>query len=63
VTSESRDGQTPNGGVRSTIFYEDESGSPADKSAATKCVIVEYDAQGNSINRIYGTMKLSPKEA
>ncbi|HVK10317.1 MAG TPA: hypothetical protein VM597_16240 [Gemmataceae bacterium] len=56
MTQESRDGPTPNGGVRSTIYYLDDAGNPADKESATRCEIVEYDAQGNSIHRTHATL-------
>lgn len=56
ATQKSSDHSTPNGGVRSTIYYLDDAGNPADESVATKAVIHEYDAQGNSIFRTYGTL-------
>jgi hypothetical protein len=55
VTSEESGGPTPNGGVRSVIYYQDDDGNPADKSVATRAEIVEYDADGKDIHRTYGT--------
>ncbi len=55
ITKEDHEGPTPNGGVRSTIYYQGADGQPADRDAATRCVIVEYDAQGEEIQRTYGT--------
>lgn len=54
MTEESREGSTPNGGVRSTAYYQDDGSQPAEKDAATRVMIVEYDADGNSIQRTYG---------
>lgn len=61
MTEESRDGPTPNGGVKSTAFYQDAEGKPAEKGVATNVLIVEYDEKGNSIHRTYGT--LGPQKA
>jgi hypothetical protein len=52
-TEESQNEPTPNGGVRSTCFYLDDEGNPAEKDVATKAEIVEYDAEGNAIHRTY----------
>ncbi len=56
MTEETKDGPTPSGGVRSTIYYEDAQGNPVDKAAATNVMIVEFDKDGNSIRRTYGTL-------
>lgn len=53
MTEESREGPTPAGGVRSTLYYQDDHGRPAEKAAATKALGVEYDAEGNAIRRTY----------
>lgn len=60
-TTERFEGPTPNGGVASEIFYQDESGQPVPKELATRCEIVELDADGNQVARTYGT--LSPPES
>jgi hypothetical protein len=59
VTEESRPGPTPNGGAKSTMFYLDDAGEPAEREVATQAVIVEYDAQGAPIHRTYGTFNRS----
>ncbi len=56
MTSEQREGPTPNGGVRSVIYYQADDGSPAEKEQATACEIIEYDADGEVVNRTYGTL-------
>ena len=56
ATSRDSDEPTPNGGVRSTIYFTDDAGEPADESVATRAVIVEYDAKGESIHRTYATL-------
>lgn len=53
MSSVSKEGPTPNGGVRSTLFYLDSDGREADAKTATKLVIVEYDAAGAAIHRTY----------
>lgn len=44
---------TPNGGVRSTIYYRDKDGNPADESVAVGAEIIEYDKDGEEIFRTY----------
>lgn len=56
TTSETREGPTPNGGVRSEAIYSDGKGNLRDKKVATHMEIVEYDAQGNIVHRTYGTL-------
>jgi hypothetical protein len=56
MTQESRDGPTPNSGVRSTIHYQDDEGNPADKEKATRCEIVEYDWNGIELRRTHGLL-------
>ena len=55
TTQESKTGKTPNGGVRSTAFYQDDQGKPADKNKATQVMFVEFDKNDKVINRTYGT--------
>lgn len=57
MTEETREGPTPNGGVRSKIIYQDRNGQPVDKNKAVQAVIFEYDAQGNQIARTYGKLR------
>ena len=57
MTSERREGPTPNGGVASVAYYTDESGVLVDKSRASRVEIVELDATGNEIHRTYGAFK------
>lgn len=56
MATESRDGPTPNGGVKSTVFFYDSDGNEVDRDRATKATIVEYDSDGNAIHRTYGTL-------
>jgi hypothetical protein len=56
ATSRDDDGPTPNGGVRSTIYYQDAEGNPVDEADATHVLIVEYDGKGESIQRTYGEL-------
>ena len=55
ATSKTVEGETPNGGVRSTAFYQDDEGNPADQSVATRVEYIEYDAEGKEVMRTYGT--------
>ncbi len=56
TTSEEKDGPTPAGGVKSVAYYQDADGNPADKAAAVKMLIVEYDKSGDAIMRTYMEM-------
>lgn len=56
-TSETIHKPTPNGGVKSTAFYQDAQGQPTTKDKAVKVEIVEYDAHDNPIHRTYMTTK------
>ena len=49
-------GKTPAGGVRSSIYYRDDNGDPADESVATRAEITEYDSDGKVIARTYLTI-------
>lgn len=51
---EERVGTTPNGGVKSIIYYFDDNGNATDKQSAKRCRIVEVDAHGKAINEISG---------
>jgi hypothetical protein len=57
ATSESHEGRTPRGGVRSTMFFMDAHRNPCEKENAVQCEIVEYDAQGRHVGRTYGYLK------
>lgn len=54
TSSERREGPTPSGGVASEIYYLNDAGKSVDKSEATRAEIVEFDADGEVINRTYG---------
>ncbi len=56
TSSETRQHATAGGSVRSIIYYQDDSGAPCDKAAATRAEIVEYDADDKEIQRTYGTI-------
>ncbi len=60
ATSKTKDGPTPNGGVKSRIIYLDDAGNTVDEAVATQATIIEYDAAGEVIQRTYGTM--APKK-
>jgi hypothetical protein len=60
VTEESRANRTPNGGVRSTAYYLDAAGRPAEKGRHARVRIVEYDADGAPIHRTYLMANKSP---
>lgn len=56
VTSETRDGPTPNGGVRSVAYYLNDTGIPTEKSQATYVKIEELDASGSIVHRTYASL-------
>ncbi len=56
LTTESRTGETPNGGVRSVIHYRDIHGNPVDKEFAVRAEIIEFDANDNVVGRTYGSI-------
>ncbi len=49
-------GKTPNGGVRSITYYKNSKGDPVDKKKATHVEILEFDVDGNVLQRTYGTI-------
>jgi hypothetical protein len=53
------DGPTPAGGVRATITYLDEHGTPVPRSIATHARIVELDASGVVIATTVGEVSAS----
>jgi hypothetical protein len=55
--TESIDGPTPNGGVRSVIRYQNKEGQPVDKKKAVKCEVVELDASGDEVFRTYADLE------
>ena len=56
ITSERKDGPTPNGGDYSEIFYFDDDGNSVDKSAATKVIIRECKNDGTLVKEIFATI-------
>lgn len=58
---ERADGPTPNGGSYSEINYRDDDGNPVDKEVATRCEIVEYDADGMFISSTLGFLEKKKK--
>jgi hypothetical protein len=48
MKTDTRDGPTPNGGVKSRICYSDDDGNLVDKEVATRARIVEYNEAGGS---------------
>ncbi len=57
ATSKSKEGPTPNGGVRSTITFFDDNGQPVEQEEATTAIGIEYGKDGNQIQRTYFRMK------
>ena len=55
MTSETREGQTPNGGDSSKIYYLDDKGNPAEKDKAVQVKIEELKGT-NIIFRTYGKL-------
>ncbi len=47
---------TPMGGAYSEIHFFNDAGESVDESVATKCVIRECDADGNTIHETWGTV-------
>jgi len=47
----------PSGNVKSEMFYKDSKGKAAPKGKATHCEIVVYDANGDEVRRVYGTVR------
>lgn len=60
-TQEEREGPTPNGGVKSVVYYRGPDGSPAEKGQAVAAEIVEYGADGSVVGRTYGTFGSPPE--
>ena len=42
-------GQTPHGGVKTLVFFQDDEGNPADESEATRAEVQELDAEGRQV--------------
>lgn len=55
-TTERIEGPTSNGGVASMIHYQDDDGQPVPRDHATRCEIVELDAEGDHVGRTYGSL-------
>ena len=53
ATSKERIGETPNGGVKSVLYYQDKNGNLVEEDVATHATIVEFDSEGNNIFRTY----------
>lgn len=49
-------GETPNGGAYSEIYFFDNSGNIVDESKATKCVIRECKENGELIAETWGVL-------
>ncbi len=60
MTSEEREGPTPNGGVRSVAHYLDAAGRPAEKGQAVKVRILEFDAGGDIVMTTHGEIGAKP---
>lgn len=57
ATQKSSNKPTPNGGVKSVMYYRDAEGDPADESVAVQAEIVELDERNNIVFRTYGYLK------
>lgn len=53
---ETVEGPTPNGGVRAEVHYLDAANEPVDKEEAVACEVVEFDAEGQVIQRTYASL-------
>ena len=54
---ERRNGRTPNGGVRSELWYLDNNGDTVETiDAATNFKIIEFNASGEVVGTTYGKM-------
>lgn len=58
---ERSEGNTPNGGVASIIYYKNSEGTSVDKVAATHVEIVELDEEGRQVFRTYG--QITPEKS
>lgn len=54
MKSEVINGEMPNGGVKSEIFYMNDDGDVVEKDIATRAVIRELDKNGNLIHETWG---------
>jgi hypothetical protein len=61
-TSDRVDGETPNGGAYTILYYQDDQGNPTTKAKATAIEAIEFDAQDNQIFRTYLTKGDTPIE-
>ena len=59
ATSETCDHPTPNGGIRSVIYYLNSDGKPVGKGDATQAEIVELDPDGKVVLRTYAQLEQS----
>ena len=53
MTSETREGPTPAGGVKSVAYYLDNDRNLVDKAKATRIDIVELDERGSVLRTTY----------
>lgn len=49
-------GDTPNGGIKSIIFYLDSNNNNTEKHLATKARIIELDKDNNIIKETFGIL-------
>jgi hypothetical protein len=57
ATQKSSSNPTPNGGVKSIMYYRDAEGNPAEEDVAVQAEIVELDENNNIVFRTYGYLK------
>jgi hypothetical protein len=57
MSTERIEGPTPAGGEWMEVSYLNDAGEPANKIVATQAEIVEFDAGGEEINRLYVNIK------
>lgn len=50
------DDPTPNGGVRSEVYYLDDENNMVDEKVATRCEVVELDKDGDIVHRTFGRL-------
>lgn len=60
ASSRAHQEKTSGGGEYSEMYFFDDAMSPVDEQVATRCVINEYDGNGNVIRTTYGYCNRGP---
>jgi hypothetical protein len=56
-TSKRMEGPTPAGGEYGVVYFLNDAGEPADEAVATRFEFIEYDTNGDHVERSYGTIE------